>query len=101
MLKTPLCALLGIDVPILLAPMGACGTSAEVARIIAYMESQASPRLGEGQHHVATWLNILSAATTSVTGNSRRSSNIRQISRSTGRGAAFHAAAPPPASRWP
>jgi hypothetical protein len=101
MLKTPLCALLGIDVPILLAPMGACGTSAEVARIIAYMESQASPRLGEGQHHVATWLNILSAATTSVTGNSRRSSNIRQISRSTGRGAAFHAAATPPAFRWP
>jgi chromosome segregation ATPase len=37
----------------------------------------------------------------SVTGNSRRSSNIRQISRSTGRGAAFPATATPPAFRWP
>lgn len=34
MLKTPLCDLLGIDVPILLAPMGAAATSAEFAAAI-------------------------------------------------------------------
>ena len=34
MLKTPLCDLLGIDVPILLAPMGAGGTSAELAAAV-------------------------------------------------------------------
>ena len=33
-LKTPLCNLLGIDVPILLAPMGAGGTSAELAAAV-------------------------------------------------------------------
>jgi enoyl-[acyl-carrier protein] reductase II len=34
MLNTPLCDLLGIDVPILLAPMGAGGTSAELAAAV-------------------------------------------------------------------
>ena len=34
MLRTPLCDLLGIDVPILLAPMGAGGTSAELAAAV-------------------------------------------------------------------
>jgi NAD(P)H-dependent flavin oxidoreductase YrpB (nitropropane dioxygenase family) len=33
MLKTPLCDLLGIEVPIILAPMGAC-TSAELAAAV-------------------------------------------------------------------
>ena len=33
MLKTPLCDLLGIDVPIILAPMGSC-TSAELAAAV-------------------------------------------------------------------
>jgi NAD(P)H-dependent flavin oxidoreductase YrpB (nitropropane dioxygenase family) len=33
MLKTPLCSLLGIDVPIILAPMGTC-TSGEFAAAV-------------------------------------------------------------------
>ena len=33
MLKTPLCDLFGVDVPIILAPMGSC-TSAELAAAV-------------------------------------------------------------------
>jgi NAD(P)H-dependent flavin oxidoreductase YrpB (nitropropane dioxygenase family) len=45
MLKTPLCEVLGIDVPIILAPMGMC-TSAEFRAAV-------SKRMWTGGHRIA------------------------------------------------
>jgi NAD(P)H-dependent flavin oxidoreductase YrpB (nitropropane dioxygenase family) len=42
MLKTPLCDLLGIEVPIILAPMGTC-TSAEFAAAVSNEGSDSLP----------------------------------------------------------
>ena len=50
MLKTPLCDLFGIDVPIILAPMGSC-TSAELAAAVSNQDARCRRNSGRQLPH--------------------------------------------------